>query len=159
MNGRSFRKGMNMLQEVRSLREIVRRCRTGEPFDAELSRWLATSLQNFLDHRCSTTDDAFGLHAPKGGVPWWLEEAMRERNASLRQLAETSHPERSVSCQARLIRLAAVRYAATGWLLDRSRAEMPPAYRGTSKEWLWRAFKSGAPMPIGERQLRKILAR
>ena len=35
---------------------------------------------------------------------------------------------------------------------------MPPDYADTQKECLWRAFKSGAPMPIGERQLRNVLA-
>jgi hypothetical protein len=35
---------------------------------------------------------------------------------------------------------------------------MPGRYRGTAKESLWRAFKSGAPMPLGERRLRSILA-
>jgi hypothetical protein len=35
---------------------------------------------------------------------------------------------------------------------------MPETYEGTPLEFLWRAFKSGAPMPIGERQLRRILA-
>ena len=35
---------------------------------------------------------------------------------------------------------------------------MPPRYRGTQKECLWRAFKAGAAMPLSERQLRNILA-
>jgi hypothetical protein len=35
---------------------------------------------------------------------------------------------------------------------------MPPAYAGTPKEFLWQAFQSGAPMPLGERQLRNIVA-
>jgi hypothetical protein len=34
---------------------------------------------------------------------------------------------------------------------------MPAHYRATPKEYLWRAFKSQAPVPIGERQLRNIL--
>ncbi len=35
---------------------------------------------------------------------------------------------------------------------------MPPRYSDTQNEYLWRAFKSGAAMPISERQLRSILA-
>jgi hypothetical protein len=35
---------------------------------------------------------------------------------------------------------------------------MPERYAGTQNEYLWRAFKSGAAMPISERQLRNILA-
>jgi hypothetical protein len=36
---------------------------------------------------------------------------------------------------------------------------MPPDYVGRENECLWRAFKSGAPMPIGERRMRHILGR
>jgi len=148
-----------MLPEVRNLREIVRCCDAGVPLDAELRRWLATSLQNFLDHRFPSVQDALGLHAPKGGVPWWLEEGLRQRNAALREMAESLYPAASASRRAHLIRTAALRYAASAWPRDRGGAEMPPHYRATPKEWLWRAFKSQAPMPIGERQLRSILAR
>ncbi len=148
-----------MLPEVRNLREIVRCCHAGVPLDAELGRWLARSLQDFLDHRFASVQDALGLHAPKGGVPWWLEEGLRARNAALREMAESVYPAEPASRQARLIRTAALRYAASTWPRDRALAEMPPHYRGTAKEWLWRAFRSQAPMPIGERQLRSILAR
>jgi hypothetical protein len=34
---------------------------------------------------------------------------------------------------------------------------MPEHYAGTPKELLWRAFSSGATMPIGERQIRNIV--
>jgi hypothetical protein len=34
---------------------------------------------------------------------------------------------------------------------------MPSHYEDTIKQPLWLAFKSGATMPIGERQLRNIL--
>ena len=50
------------------------------------------------------------------------------------------------------------RYAASTWRFDRNNDDMPAHYAGTPKECLWRAFKSSAPMPIGERQLRNILA-
>ena len=148
-----------MLCEVRNLREIARRCQSGEPLGDELGRWLGASLLRFLEHRCPSVDLAFGLQAPKGGVPWWLEEGLRNRNAALRLLAELCHDGQPVMRQARLIRTAALRYAASAWLRDREHACMPDAYRGTAKELLWRAFKSGAPMPVGERQLRTILGR
>ena len=45
-----------------------------------------------------------------------------------------------------------------GLAFDRNRDEMPQAYQRTPKEWIWLAFKSGAAMPLGERQLRNILA-
>ena len=48
--------------------------------------------------------------------------------------------------------------AASAWRHDRNNADMPSHYRGTVKEYLWRAFTSGAATPICERQLRNILA-
>jgi hypothetical protein len=55
------------------------------------------------------------------------------------------------------VRVLSARYAASAWRFDRAQESMPPHYAGTAHEWLWLAFTSGAPMPIGERQLRNIL--
>jgi len=55
--------------------------------------------------------------------------------------------------------LLAVRYAGSTWRFDRDRQSLPAGYAGGVHEWLWRAFSSGAPMPIGERQLRHVLGR
>ncbi len=147
-----------MLTELRNLREIAQRFLAGEALDEDLSYWFGTSLQEFLERRASTIEDAFGLRAPRGGVPWWMEDAIRLRDAALRELAERFHGGRSVTGQAQEIRRRALRYAASAWRFDRDRAAMPPRYRGTQDECLWRAFKAGATMPLGERQLRKILA-
>ena len=147
-----------MLTEIRNLREIARRCLAGEALDEDLSNWFGTSLQEFLERRASTLNDAFGLRGPQGGVPWWMEDAIRLRDAALRELAERFHHTRSVSAQAQEIRRRALRYAASAWRFDCERAVMPPRYRGTQKECLWRAFKAGAAMPLSERQLRNILA-
>jgi hypothetical protein len=147
--------GNDMLPEVRKLREIVW-CRHGVPLDVEPRRWLATSFQNFLDHPFLSVHDAPGLHAPKGGVPWWLEEGLCERNAALREMAERFYPTASASRQACLIRAAALHHAASAWLHDRNNSEMPAHYRATPKECLWWAFMSQAPMPVGEREPRSI---
>jgi len=146
-----------MWTTIENLREISRCCHEGRPLDEDLSRWLATSLERFLAHECRSVDDALGLHFPRGGVPWWLEEAMRRRDAALRELAHRFYPGRSVSARARAIHDRANNYAGTAWRYDALHAEMPHYYAGTPKEPLWRAFKSGAPMPLGERQLRTIL--
>jgi hypothetical protein len=148
-----------MLTEIRNLREIARRCLAGEALDEDLSYWFGNSLQEFLERRASTLNDAFGLCAPQGGVPWWKEDAIRLRDAALRELAERFHETLSVSSQAQELRRRAMRYAASAWRFDCERAAMPPRYGGTQKEYLWRAFKAGAAMPLGERQLRNILAR
>ncbi len=83
---------------------------------------------------------------------------MRKRDAALRELAQRCHAELSISAQSRQISRRCDRYAASAWRFDRNRQEMPLAYQRTPKEWIWRAFKSGAAMPLGERQLRNILA-
>ncbi len=148
-----------MLAEINNLKEVARRCLAGEALDEDLAYWFGTSLQEFLERRASTIDDAFGLHAPLGGVPWWMEDAIRLRDAALRELVERFHGTRSVSGQAQEVRRRALRYAASAWRFDREHTAMPPRYGGTQKEYLWRAFKSGAAMPLSERQLRNILAR
>jgi hypothetical protein len=43
---------------------------------------------------------------------------LRERNAALREMAERFYPTASASRQARLIRVAALHYAASAWLHD-----------------------------------------
>ncbi|HYC13790.1 MAG TPA: hypothetical protein VEC75_06050 [Stellaceae bacterium] len=146
-----------MSATIQKLRDIARHCRYGEALPAELSAWLSQSLSRFLTHERPTTDEAFGLERARGGLPWWKEEAMRKRDKALRDLAQLVCPTLSAAAQARRIRSLAVRYASTAWLREREAEAPPPASQGTLRERLWTAFKSGAPMPIGERQLRHVL--
>ena len=146
-----------MLAAINKLREIRERCREGEPLDLSVSCWLAERLDRYLDHECTSVDDALGLRQPRGGMPWWLVEAVYERNAALSGLAELIAADCSPSAQAREVRRLTLRYGASAWRHDRDREAMPGSYRGTAREYLWIAFKSGAPIPLGERQLRKIL--
>jgi hypothetical protein len=147
-----------MLSAIQDLREIARRCVSGLPLSEELAQWLGQSLSEYLSHRAHSVDEAFGLRAARGGVPWWREEAMRQRDRLLRQLAARHFRDASTSKQARQIFVLALRYAASAWRFDRQLEEMPARYAGTVHEELWGAFKTGAPMPIGERHLRTILA-
>jgi hypothetical protein len=147
------------MSAVANLREIARRSQAGVPVDGPLQAWLAGCLEQFLRRQAPSIEAAFGLSAPRGGVPWWLEEAIRGRDAALRELAARCLTGRSVTAQARQIRIEAARYAASAWRHDRTAEVMPDRYGGRMQEWLWRAFKSGAPMPICERQLRSVLAR
>jgi hypothetical protein len=147
------------MRTIDNLREVAWRCRAGEQLPAELAAWLGRSLEDFLFHRRRSVDEAFGLQWARGGVAWWMEEAIRARNAALRELARRFHPLQTVSAQARSVYSRSLRYAASAWLRDRNREEMPPQYGGTPHEWLWRAFDSGAAMPVGERHLRHILGR
>lgn len=146
-----------MLQEIENLKEIRRRCLAGEELDPELSQWFAHCLEDYLSQRCGHLDEALGLRGAQGGVPWWQEEAIRRRNAALDDLAALLPRTGSAAARARRINRLCAHYAASSWIRDRERDEMPPSYAGKPKACLWRAFKSGAVMPIGERQLRNIL--
>lgn len=146
-----------MLVEIANLREVAQKCRSGAALDPKLASWLGSCLENYLNHRVRHLDEAFRLRNGRGGVPWWMEEALYKRDAALRYLSETYYAGISPTACARGIRESAERYAATAWRFDQKRSEMPPEYEGTPKQFLWEAFQSGAPMPIGERQLRSIL--
>jgi hypothetical protein len=139
---------------IENLRAAARHCLSHE--DDRL-RWLGQSLNDFLAHRYRSVDEALGLRFPRGGVPWWREEAMRVRNAALLELASRHLYDLPVTAQARRLYLLSRRYEASAWRHDRQNQAMPPHYAGTPNEWLWRAFTSGAPMPLRERQLRNIL--
>jgi len=146
-----------MLASINNMRIVAQLCRAKEPLPETLAAWLATSLQAFLDQRSQSLNEAFGLRNARGGVPWRTEAKMRVRDAALRQLAAQHLAHLAVSAQATRLHQLSLRYAASNWRFDRGHDEMPSGYAGTPHEWLWRAFKSGASMPLGVRQLRTIL--
>ena len=146
-----------MYQSIEYLREISHRCRSGQSLGRELSDWLARSLETYLQNRGGSLEDAFGLKFPQGGVPWWLEEAIRERDGALRELAADYFAGLSKHAKAKAIHNLAKRYGSTAWIRDRERESMPENYAGARHGYLWRAFRSGAPMPLGLRQLQNIL--
>lgn len=146
-----------MYEPIEHLREISRCCLDGKPLRADLSKWLGATLQGYLERRDHSLEDAFGLRFPQGGVPWWREEAIRERDRAIRALAARYFPGLSTYAKARAIRAIASRYGCTAWIRDRTLRAMPERYRGTAKAYLWRAFRSGAAMPLGLRQLQNVL--
>ena len=141
-----------------NLRDIARFCQTGEPLPASLASWLGKSLETFLDQYCDSLNEAFGLRNKKGGVSWRLNANIQVRDEALYNLACRHFPDLSVSQQAVEIHKAALRYATSRWRFDRETEAMNSDYRGTPKEFLWLAFKSGATMPLCPRRLRTILA-
>jgi len=146
-----------MATTIQQLHEIAERCLSGMPLDDGLARWLGTSLDRFLKHRARTIEDAMGLRFPRGGVPWWMEDAIRKRDAALRELARRFYPQLPIAAQAREIHRLAIRYASSVWLREHEAITPPPSHEGTRLQWLWAAFKAGAAMPLGERQLRHVL--
>jgi hypothetical protein len=147
-----------MLKTVDTLNDISRRCLAHEPLTHEQQCLLRGSLEKFLEHHCGSLNEAFGFRQGHGGVPWWMEQAMRRRDAALRELARFKCSGLSVLAQARFIATQSRRYAASSWRFDRQHDEMPEHYENTPHAYLWRAFKSGAVMPLSERRLRSLLA-
>ena len=146
-----------MVSAIQQLREVAMLCAAGQPLRSDLSRWLAESLDRFLSHRATTVEQALGILSARGGIPWWREEAIRQRGALLRQLAVCHFSELSVTRKSKEICRLAHRYATSAWRFDRDRDEMPGRYVGTPLELLFKAFRLSAPMPISERHLRTIL--
>jgi hypothetical protein len=146
-----------MLASIDNMRTVAKLCRTREPLPETLASWLSTSLQSFLDQRSESLNEAFGLRNARGGVPWRTEAGMRVRDEALRQLAAEHLGGLTRSAQATRIHQLSARYEASSWRFDRSQENMSKAYERTPHEWLWRAFKSGATMPLGARHLRTIL--
>jgi hypothetical protein len=132
-----------MLMEIDKLRRIAECCLSGRMLDNELSSWLGRSLEAYLAREVSSLEAALGLRFAKGGVPWWLEERIRQRDEALRGLARRYFGAVSVTERAREIHRLARRYAASAWRFDSEAADMPDGYQGTVKEWLWEG-RSGA---------------
>lgn len=142
---------------IERLRTVRDHCLSGEPLDEDIAAWLGSRLDQFLCRDFTSFEEAFGLQGAKGGIPWWKEEQIRRRDAALRALARTLPADASTCARAREIHRLSTRYAAGTWRWERTYDDMPAHYDGTPREHLWQAFRSGAPMPLGERHLRNIL--
>ena len=146
-----------MSTTIDRLRDVSSFCRQGTPLPPDLAGWLAAGIERFLGREARDLDGALGLLQAQGGIPWWREDAIRRRDAALRRLREISCPTAGITARARRIAELLRRYAGSTWRIDREQPAMPIDYPGTPHEHLWHAFKSGAVMPLGERQLRTIL--
>src|SRR5215813_8701508 len=122
-----------MLATIERLRNLCQRLLTEG--DLEL-RWLGNRLDDFLSHRCRSLEEALELRFARGGIPWWREEATRQRDAALRALTQLYYPGLRLSVQAKRVYEQAARYAASAWRNDAPRKTMPPHYAGTMHEWL-----------------------
>jgi len=146
------------MHSIDNMKRVAELCRSRQPMPEPLAIWLASSLQSFLDQRTPSLNEAFGVRNARGGIPWRVEANNRTRDAALRSLAAFLPSGLSFSARANRIHQMSLRYAGATWRFDREKEEMPEYYKGGPQECLWRAFKSGATMPLCERQLRTILA-
>ncbi len=143
------------LTAVDRLRKLIPALDDG---DAD-QQWLAGGLARYLSdaERGLSLELALDLSPAPGQAAWWTQEAAQARDAVLCEMAMRFWPDLLPGAQARHIERLALRYSAAGWLRDRDRADMPERLIGTEAEWLWRACKSGAAMPIKRRQIETIL--
>lgn len=148
------------LVSVEKLRRIAAALEAGRVPNPGDGAWLASRLRNYLEgaERGLTVDVALDLSPLPGAAAWWTNEGIERRDAALRDLAARFFAGRKVASQAYEIHHMALRYATSAWRFDRDRDAMPSRYGGTKSELLWAAFMSGAPMPLGKRQLQTILA-
>jgi len=146
-----------MIGNIETLDAIRSHCVRGAPLPIELRGWLAEALRRYLEQDCENLNEAFGIIQARGGVPWRRERAIRARDTALRELYRRFLGDASIGERARLVAQLSRRYAMTCWPRDCARKAMPDQYRGTPKEYLWRAFKSRAKMPVTERHLRSVL--
>lgn len=147
-----------MLGNIETLETIRTCCTKDVPLSSELRDWLASAIGRFLVHDCTDLNEAFGIMQDHGGVPWWLERAIRIRDRELREMSARFFGARSAYQRARKISELSCRYETTSWPRDRTVDGMPDHYLDTPKQHLWAAFKSGAKMPVSERRLRTLLA-
>jgi len=147
-----------MLSPSHALDQVCRACARKEPMPEDLRDWMAESLARFLEHGCENLNEAFGIRQGHGGIPWWRERAIRARDEALRDLAMVHFGHVSLSARAQEIEAMAKRYAGTNWPRDRENDVMPARYVGTPMQLIWRAFKSGAKMPVSKRHLRNLLS-
>ena len=93
-------------------------CTARRPLSPELREWLQASLARYLDHDCDTLNEAFGLIQGHGGVPWWLERGIRQRDEALRALALRYYPDDTAYARAKAVAIA--------FGVSRKRFEMRP---------------------------------
>jgi hypothetical protein len=146
-----------MLDAIHALDEICQACNQNRPLPDHLRKWIAGSIGRYLEHDCGDLNTAFGIQQSRGGIPWWREKDIRERNSALCELARAYYANQNLSTKARLIYRLMRRYSGTSWPRDRFKNQMPWNYSGTPQELVWRAFRSGAKMPVSERHLRNLI--
>jgi len=146
-----------MTMTVMMLREIARLCKSGSPLGRRHTQWLGEVFHTYLEPEAASLEEIMGLSFGRGGLPWRRAEAMRQRDEALRELAAAFFTGTGPCATARKIAALAVRYGASAWRDDRNHDTMPQRYAGKPQAYLWRAFKSGATMPLGERQIRNIV--
>lgn len=116
--------------------------------------WLAARCRLVLAGDVKSFEVAFGLETTQSQRSWRTMAIMSERDRLIAQMA-TRFPGKA-NQKALLVSKLLRRYAATGWVADRHKAEMPADYSGTVKELAFRAFRLG-PVPTGSRRIFDII--
>jgi hypothetical protein len=85
-------------------------------------------------------------------------ETRRERDRLIREIVTRFHPRASVNAAASAIAGSWRAYCRSARRLDMHCGDMPKAYAGREREWLWRIAQLPAEIP-NDRQLRTIISR
>ena len=78
-----------MLEKIQQLQEIAKIYLSGKPLNPKHARRLDSALNKYLSRHARPIGHAMGLGSARGGVPWWMEEAMRKRDQALHKLARS----------------------------------------------------------------------
>jgi hypothetical protein len=146
-------------ESIAKLRELIKVAESGEL--GELGDWLAPRLTRYLENAQTgaTLDQALGLTVGPGGMPWWREQALRQRDDAIRKLADRYFGALDLNGQADEILTAIRRYRGSRWSHDRSKDHMPESYAGTRSELLYEALRRGAGnIPESKKHLLRILS-
>jgi hypothetical protein len=136
-----------------------RRCGASTTTTGETMDWFDDWIMAFLERNHGANDAPMGLRTVRAGTARRRAQAIRERDAALRELAGRYYPRLRLSAQARTIHMLTIHYAGTRWRRDRALTAPPPHYADAPYELLWRAFAAGAALPVSEPRLRAILRR
>ena len=149
---------MDAIESVEKLRELLAVAESGQL--AALGTWLLPRLENYLTNapHGTTLDEALDLTVAPGGLPWWRQEELDQRNVAFRDLAKKHFGNLDLNGQADEILRAARRYRGGRWRFDRSTEFNSKKYADLRSQLLYEAFWHGdGDVPDSKRQICRIL--
>jgi hypothetical protein len=145
------------LASIRRLARLAAALSDGKVLPADDAVPIAAAIRSYRRGEVDSLDAALGLNVGAGERKPATRLALADRASLLRSAADRYFPNQSVASQARELHAALDRYAATGWLRERTFDECPVRYAGSIRADLWTILKI-KPYVLTERALRATLA-
>ena len=142
-------------EPIELLRRVAAGLRSGQLDPGDAFRF-AERLEAYLTGAAAgmTLDQACGVKPGQGDEPWWVVDDRRRRDDAIAEYAFQFQPA-DLGHEIRM-------YDRGRWRRDRHSADMPPAYVGTPRELLFRAFRANRAvaeeMPSSPAYLKRVLA-